>query len=353
MNNIVSTGVINKYNPDFQPVKRSVLIHTQLFKYRLLTNHFEVNTMKLNKYLASLDLDETAINLLRFKRIGQAFSVGECSVNELKYEGFFPDWLIPNLANVLFKAEKLDQEKGFRFAGEILNSSLSESFRTDERIEKALNIIHTPSSDNVVSLAGGFDTHVTFVLFFKGHLIYCNKGADSNGGINVYKIPDPAQFNEKYLKDLANNSFTHENYLSENELIRIFNLQHLVKIQLKDQKIGNCAYSSQRAGVRSLLAIFSLLKEQDEFITSDNWIEAFEKTKENYKNFVQLDRNMCLNELIRSPSKIDDILRKDLLLRINASKMKARLQKKYLDMLADNLFNPDWKLVKQMSILCQ
>ena len=255
------------------------------------------------------------------------------------YEGFSEDFTIPMIASSLLRAEKeLGVDGKFRFAGEELNRSLSQEWMPENKIRESLEIIHNIQSDEIVSLSSGYDWHGTHVIFFKGHLLYCNKGAFGKGGINVYKIPDPKKVTKQHLINLIQRQkFSNMNFLSEEKLISELKLQHVIKIRLKDQRVGNCTYVNTRAGARALMAIHSILMFQKP-LSYAVWRDAFDDTREDYKKFFQLDRDMLLEDLLGDVRKHEDnfspILTKDTLFGDLLRRIKpGRCKKEHVEML--------------------
>lgn len=286
--------------------------------------------------------------MIKLKRLGHAFSMerdvkGE---NKFGYEGFSEDFTIPMLASSLNKAEeKLGGDGKFRFTGAVLNRSLSQEWMPQEKIQESLKVIHNPTSDEIVSISSGYDWHGTHVLFFKGHLIYCNKGNYGKGGINIYRIPNPKEISEKNLRDLCERQkFENHDFPSEDKLIDALNLQHVLKVNLKGQAVGNCTYVSTRAGARAIMAIFALLKD---FKGSDAaslsygvWSRAFNEIRNDYKRFFQFDREMLLDDLRDDVQTHQDnyssIISKETLFGDLLRKIRYKCKPEHLNMLQGN-----------------
>ena len=245
--------------------------------------------------------------MIKLKRLGHALSLSHELIkgtDKFSFEGFSEDFTIPQLSSAFLNAEENLKGNGmFRFAGEKLNRSLSNEWCPDNEIEKALNTIHNPESDEIVPIASGFDWHGTFILFFRGHLIHINRGYPSGGGINIYKMPNPKMVTKHLLLSLVQrqniNSATYLNHFSEDALIRNLHLQKIKNIPLKDQKTGNCTYVNVRNGARALMAIFTLLNDKTikNNLSDVDWAKAFDTITPHYKNFVKFDRSLILDDL--------------------------------------------------------
>jgi len=286
------------------------------------------------------DTNKTNYYFLKLKRIGHAFSLEkDIKTTEKKfgYEGFSEDFTIPMLSSSLFKAEReLKGDGKFRFAGEKLNRSFSNEWAPKEKLEQALKTICDLSSDEVVSIATGYAWHETHVLFFKGHLFYINKGNGKKQGISVYWIPNAEKVTMDHLIRLSERQkYNSENYLSEDKLIKELNLEPISSVTLKTQKGGCCTYVSTRGAIRALMAIFYQLNNPN--YSKPGWKFAFEKTKEDYKKFVQFDRDLLLDDLKGEADDYEYFSRTDVLVDIfnRIQKKQNKYQREHWKMLAN------------------
>jgi len=259
---------------------------------RLLTLH-EPEVLSPENLKLAQDANRTNYLFLKFKRLGHAFSMRTetpFAREKFSYEGFSEDFTIPMICCTLLRGN-------FQFASDILSRSFSNEWARAEDLEEALKTIHDPTSNKVVSIASGYDWHETHVFFFKGHLLYINKGSFNKKGINIYRIPDLSKVTLDHLSALSERQkYTRETYLSEDKLILELGLQHVHLVPLKNQKVGNCTYVSTKNAARALMAILTLLETPNP--SSRDWVTAFNKIKSQYKEFVRLDRKILIDDLI-------------------------------------------------------
>lgn len=250
------------------------------------------------------DLNEDLFRTLQIKRAAHAFSCKDAQ-NLKNLEGFSETFTLPMMAESLnefpFKAGSplTDQDK------EWLKTALMKTITTDNALsadfEKVVKDVKNPLSQEVTPIATGYDWHLTQLVIYKGHLIYCNRGADhidNEPGIHVYKIGNSSKLTADYLKRLSmrlqETSYT---YINEKKLIQDLKLSSVHYERQTPQKGGFCTWTNTKSLFQTLLAI-KYLENHPHPLNSANWASAFKAVKPIYKDFLFFDKKRLLEDLL-------------------------------------------------------
>lgn len=243
--------------------------------------------------------------ILKWKRIGHAFN--------LKGKIVLPDNTFMNLtggSETFFLPMLRDMFNQFASVCKIsptllnsMNESLSKAMwhdnATEEKIEEIHQLIHDPNYRSPILIGSGHVWHSTWTIIWKERigdedqfrLGYCNRGQDHQGkpGIVLLKVGNPSNITPHFLKRLARRlNVSHARYLSLERIKSNLSAVEEAYIFMKEQKVGNCIYTSLKAAFFGLLVLFDI-----------------DRSQAIYKVFTQFDAESILADFLIDLENID------------------------------------------------
>lgn len=259
---------------------------------------------------------EKNFRILQIKRLGHALNLNSCHFflkdgTRIHYDGFNESFTLPMLASSVVKFSQqnnsvISKKEGAWIANMLIGSTSHDSY-TGKDAANLCDWIRDANNKQVISISSGYDWHAIHLFFFRGFVIYCNRGygCGINPGISVTFMPERDYIDDDIVVSLIKRHALirseWENRFNFSSLSKALHLLPVYYLIQKEQKIGNCTYISAKCGVRVLMALNYLInKFGDKAIpkTSDVWENAFSQTERKYKAFSSFDKVIVVEDLL-------------------------------------------------------
>ncbi len=267
---------------------------------------------------------EKNFRILQLKRLGHALNLAPEVVltenTKFLLRGFSESFTIPMITSSVL--EYANQE------GSLLNpddaawiSALMQGAASNDcyrhKIPRMIGKeVKNPECKEVFAISSGYNWHVTHLFFFRGYLIYCNRGYGCGGqpGIAVYRIRNRHKVTWTLLSNLIQRHIIRKDVWDQkyslSALINTLNLEFVYHLKQKEQVVGNCTYVSTKSAVRAALALKWIVKETgdaDPAADSSFWERAFSETKESYKGWNFFDKNLVIKDFVLDLLKVQEL----------------------------------------------
>jgi hypothetical protein len=232
--------------------------------------------------------------------------------------GFSEAFTLPMIASSVGEYSRQNDSKISEYEGSWISQLLNNTASHDSYEAGYEHFLHElitdPENRNIITIASGYDWHATHLFYWRGFLIYCNRGAGSGSepGIQVYRVPDSKRITPDLIKGLIRRheittELWNEKY-SIGALVLALGLEKVVHLKQKNQKTGNCTYITTKCAVRALLAIGALAEQYGNGLLPNDkgiWIKAFDQTRDKYKHWGLFDKNLVVNDLLKDRVYLD------------------------------------------------
>jgi len=254
--------------------------------------------------------------IIQLKRVGHVLSLsGNVKLKDgtsFHFNGFSESFTLPMVASSvkeysLQPGSKISPLKG-KWIADHINNSASHDIYIKGTARYLRNLIRDPNYHGVVTISSGHEWHGTHIFFFRGYLIFCNRGGGCGNfpGIRVFRVPNRWLITSDIISGLirrhaVNGAQWREKY-NIPALMTKLGLKQVYYLKQRAQTTGNCTYVSTKCAVRALLALTHLIDQcGPKTIPSqyECWARAFDETKEQYKEWSRFDKNHVLEDFMK------------------------------------------------------
>lgn len=171
-------------------------------------------------------------------------------------------------------------------------------------VENIVATLQTPDFTGPEIMTTGFDIHSALMAWYKGYLLYCDRGSDKiDHGIYVFNIPDPALISEDFLWDrIKREDIKEKQYDIIAILISELNAKMIFHDRMPSQVVGNCAYATMEGTLKTLMAIETIDRNTKsrpgKKLESSDWRAAFRSIDNKFTQWVDFDKQMVLDEFL-------------------------------------------------------
>lgn len=243
--------------------------------------------------------------ILFSKRVAHAMSIdGHCKQLKSYFDCFNETFTLPMLAGSFDLSSGFMSAKKHQSIMQVLQNAIWHDNCLDDAVNKTTEEILNPLQLLPIWVGTGNRYHSSQIIFYKGYFIYCNRGEDCGyyPGFHVYKINNNDQITPDWVRRLSDRlSSQSDDYLSEARIIQDLEATEVFYAPMVTQAVGNCTYTSVKAGILALLMLSNILKDFAPFQridASSNFKMALNKALPMYKMFTSLDRQIIIEDLI-------------------------------------------------------
>jgi hypothetical protein len=265
-------------------------------------------------------INEKNYQILRCKRLGHVLNLGYITGiknHSIHLEGFSETFTVPMLTDMwdqfALTRKDLVTQKLYDQVRTPLIHILSHDNADEAMMERTYQCIHAKGFHTVPALvSSGWVWHSTEMIFYRNcegtFLFYGNRGDDCEDkpGIMILKIAQQDKITREFLKRVISRlSVDYDQYTNLEKIKKELDAHVVGHISMRVQKVGNCTYSSAKAGIFALVLIAlsgnntntNLIisgRKRLSFMHPDTVI----KGREIYKAFTRFDKEAILKDFL-------------------------------------------------------
>lgn len=148
------------------------------------------------------------------------------------------------------------------------------------------------SNNEPIVWTSGYSRHYANVITFKNYVVYCDRGGVAKqSGYRIYQAKDRLHLTSEYMTDILDCSKEPKDSITEEKMVRDWNLELLDVHEMKFQKVNGC---TQTGTDSTLIALLTLLnKMSDPNLSwkgaSDTVLPLYKKVTSAYRYYTALD----------------------------------------------------------------
>lgn len=256
----------------------------------------------------NVDLEQyIAFELKRFGHVQEIKGfVPLPSGKQLKLEGFFDVFTAP----MVMSSFKQFAESTNMFMDEMkrilthFTSIMYCDYISRKDVTDIVAVMQAPDFTGPLIISHGFDIHCAVTIFYRGFLIYCDRGSDKiEHGIYVMRTPNPELITEDFLwEGIKKEDIKEKDYDIIAKLVSELNAEVVYHDQMPSQNVGNCSYATMEALLKALMAIDNIEqafeKTKSKTLGASDWLAAFRHIHPKFETWVDFDKKMVFDEFV-------------------------------------------------------